>query len=130
MENGRYSASPGDGKYLKRKIGAKSERGGALSDPSKTQCASCWRKALLAWNLTGSVRARNRRRDPRCAAMRTISGWRPLRHGLPFRWMVTSTDASAERFRSLAVLRQVRSALDPGYAINRVRIARLRRCVQ
>jgi hypothetical protein len=42
---------------------------------------------------------------------------------LPFRWMVTVEDRKRGAISLVAVLRQVREALDPGYAANRVRIA-------
>jgi hypothetical protein len=42
---------------------------------------------------------------------------------LPFRWMVTVDGRKRGAISLVAVLRQVREALDPGYASNRVRIA-------
>ena len=40
-----------------------------------------------------------------------------------FRWMVTVDGRKRGAISLVAVLRQVREALDPGYAANRVRIA-------
>ena len=40
-----------------------------------------------------------------------------------FRWMVTVDGRKRGAVSLVAVLRQVREALDPGYAANRVRIA-------
>jgi hypothetical protein len=40
-----------------------------------------------------------------------------------FRWMVTVDGRQRGAISLVAVLRQVREALDPGYAANRVRIA-------
>ena len=45
--------------------------------------------------------------------------------GLPFRWMVAVNGRKRGAISLVAVLRQVRSALDPDYAMNRVRIAEL-----
>jgi hypothetical protein len=42
---------------------------------------------------------------------------------LPFRWTVTVDGRKRGAISLVAVLRQVREALDPGYAANRVRIA-------
>jgi len=42
---------------------------------------------------------------------------------LPFRWMVSVDDRKRGAISLLGVLRQVRAALDPGYAANRVRVA-------
>ena len=42
---------------------------------------------------------------------------------LMFRWMVTVDGRKRGAISLVAVLRQVREALDPGYAANRVRIA-------
>ena len=42
---------------------------------------------------------------------------------LPFRWLVTVDGRARPAISVIAVLRQVRLALDPGYAKTRVRIA-------
>jgi hypothetical protein len=43
--------------------------------------------------------------------------------GAPFRWTVTAAGRRRAAVSLVAVLRQVRGALDPGYVANRVRIA-------
>ncbi len=48
---------------------------------------------------------------------------KPAPAGLPFRWLVTVDDRERPAISIVAVLRQVREALDPGYATRRVRIA-------
>jgi hypothetical protein len=47
----------------------------------------------------------------------------PAAPDLPFRWMVTIDDRRRGAVSTVAVLRQVRTALDPGYATLRARIA-------
>jgi hypothetical protein len=41
---------------------------------------------------------------------------------LPFRWLVTTDGRERPAISIVAVLRQVRDVLDPGYAMRRVRI--------
>ncbi len=48
----------------------------------------------------------------------------PAPPDLMFRWMVTVDGRKRGAISLVAVLRQVREALDPGYAANRVRVAR------
>jgi hypothetical protein len=79
-------------------------------------------ESLVAWRIAGSVR---RESD----SVITISGTRkeirvePAAPGLVFRWMVTIDDRKRGAISLVGVLRQVREALDPGYAANRVRVA-------
>ena len=47
----------------------------------------------------------------------------PAPPDLMFRWMVTVDGRKRGAISLVAVLRQVREALDPGYAANRVRVA-------
>jgi hypothetical protein len=47
----------------------------------------------------------------------------PAPSELPFRWLVTVDGRQRPALSVVAVLRQVREALDPGYATQRVRIA-------
>ncbi|MEA2949131.1 MAG: hypothetical protein QOI40_4461 [Alphaproteobacteria bacterium] len=42
---------------------------------------------------------------------------------VPFRWMVTVDGRKRGAISLVAVLRQIRAALDPGYAKNKVRVA-------
>jgi hypothetical protein len=77
-------------------------------------------QSLVAWRVPGSVRAADgalviegTRREIRIAR---------APHEM-FRWMVTIDGRARGAISLVAVLRQVREALDPGYAANRVRIA-------
>ena len=79
-------------------------------------------QSLVAWRLAGSVERASdgalviggNRKDVRID--------RAPRH-LVFRWMVTVDGHKRGAISLVAVLRQLREALDPGYAANRVRIA-------
>jgi hypothetical protein len=79
-------------------------------------------QSLLAWRTIGEVR-----RASGDAIL--VSGERceilvkPAPAGLPFRWLVTVDDRERPAISIVAVLRQVREALDPGFATRRVRIA-------
>jgi hypothetical protein len=79
-------------------------------------------QSLTAWRVAGSVE----REDDGALVIggngRNIRIDRALPH-LMFRWMVTVDGRQRPAISLLAVLRQVREALDPGYAANRVRIA-------
>jgi hypothetical protein len=81
-------------------------------------------QSLLAWDLIGRVQIENDH-----AILITCNATRiriePSPPGLPFRWMVTINGRKRGAISLAAVLRQVRAALDHGYAINRVRIAPL-----
>jgi hypothetical protein len=79
-------------------------------------------QSLAAWRLAGSVAragdgalvigaARNDIRIDRAPPQ------------LMFRWMVTVDGRTRGAMSLTGVLRQVREALDPGYAANRVRVA-------
>ena len=79
-------------------------------------------QSLLAWRVAGSVA---RASD---GALMIGGNGRDIRIGrapphLMFRWMVTVDGRQRPAISLLAVLRQVREALDPLYAANRVRIA-------
>jgi hypothetical protein len=79
-------------------------------------------QSLLAWRLIGSVHSTSdgailvscQEHNIRIEA--TASG-------LPFRWNVTVDNRSRPAISVVAVLRQVRAALDPGYPMTRARIA-------
>jgi hypothetical protein len=81
-------------------------------------------QSLLAWGLIGSVR---RQGDGVIAVSCNATEIEvvPSPPGLPFRWMVTVNGRRRGAISLVAVLRQMRGALDPGYAINKVRIAAL-----
>jgi hypothetical protein len=78
-------------------------------------------QSLLAWRIAGEAR--------RAGATVLVSGEareiciKPAPPGLPFRWLVTIDDRERPAISIVAVLRQVREALEPGYAARRVRIA-------
>ena len=81
-------------------------------------------QSLAAWELSGRVCAQS---DGAilvsCREMEIrIEAAAP---GLPFRWMLCVDGRKRGAISLAAVLRQVRGALDPGYAITRVRIAAL-----
>ena len=79
-------------------------------------------QSLLAWHLHGSVSAESdgavvvRCRDCVIRIERAPPD-------LPFRWHVTADGRKRVALSLVAVLRQVREALDPGYATMRPRIA-------
>jgi hypothetical protein len=79
-------------------------------------------QSLVAWRLVGSVR---RAGDGSvlisCNAV-DISVVPAPSNG-PFRWLVTVAGRRRPAISLVAVLRQVRAALDPGYARNNVRVA-------
>jgi hypothetical protein len=79
-------------------------------------------QSLVAWRVTGSVA---RASD---GALVIGGNGKDIRidRAPPrsmFRWMVTIDGRRRGAISLVAVLRQVREALDPGYAANRVRIA-------
>jgi hypothetical protein len=79
-------------------------------------------QSLLAWRLPGEARRAS-------GGAILVSGKhreiliKQAPAGLPFRWLVTVEDRERPAISIVAVLRQVREALDPGYATRRVRIA-------
>jgi hypothetical protein len=80
-----------------------------------TQC-------LVAWRLTGSVR------DTSDGAILVSCDEHEIRiepapPDLPFRWMVIADDRRRSAVSLVAVLRQVRTTLDPGYPTMRARVA-------
>ena len=77
-------------------------------------------QSLAAWRVAGDVRASED------VVVRTADREICIRRaepGLPFRWMVSVNGRERPALSLVTVLRQVRGALDPGYAMNRVRIA-------
>jgi hypothetical protein len=79
-------------------------------------------QSLLAWRVTGSV---ERESDGALVIVGTCRAIRiePAPPDAIFRWMVTADGRKRGAISLVAVLRQVREALDPGYAANRVRVA-------
>lgn len=78
-------------------------------------------RSLLAWRLIG--RARRVTEGTEIVALGRAVTVTRAPAGIPFRWMVTVDGRSRPAVSVIAVLRQVRHALDPGYASSRVRIA-------
>jgi len=79
-------------------------------------------QSLLAWRLTGEVC------DTGDGAVLVSCenldiGIEQAPPGVPFRWVVTIDGRRRTAISLIAVLRQVRTALDPGYATMRVRVA-------
>jgi hypothetical protein len=79
-------------------------------------------QSLIAWRLTGSVR---RTGDGAILISCNTKEIRiqPAPPDTPFRWMVIIGDRRRGAISLVAVLRQVRATLDPGYATMRARIA-------
>ena len=79
-------------------------------------------QSLFAWHLSGSVA-----RNDDDAILITCNGIdisvERAPPDLPFRWMVTAAGRKRGALSLPAVLRQVRAALDPGYARNKVRVS-------
>ena len=79
-------------------------------------------QSLAAWRVVGSVERASDGALVIAGAREDIRIDRAPPH-LPFRWMVTVDGRKRGAISLVAVLRQVREALDPGYAANRLRIA-------
>ena len=78
-------------------------------------------ESLAAWGVAGDV---SRQGDViAISGAQTQRANRAGRAGSMFRWMVTVDGRKRAAISLVAVLRQVREALDPGYATNRVRVA-------
>lgn len=79
-------------------------------------------QSLPAWGLAGGVQV-----TPDGAILITCDAHEiriePASSDVPFRWMVTIDNRRRGAISIVAVLRQVRSALDPGYAGSRALIA-------
>ena len=79
-------------------------------------------QSLAAWRVAGSVARAVDGALVIAGARKAIRIERAPPH-LPFRWTVTVDGRKRGAISLVAILRQVREALDPGYAANRVRIA-------
>jgi hypothetical protein len=81
-------------------------------------------QSLVAWRLIGSVRGMS---DG--AILVSCQGHdiriEPVPSDLPFRWMVIVDSRRRPAISIVAVLRMVRTALDPGYETMRARLAPL-----
>jgi hypothetical protein len=79
-------------------------------------------QSLVAWGLNGSVRSTSDGAILVSCRERNIR-IEPAPPDAPFRWIVIVDSRRRAATSLVAVLRQVRAALDPGYATMRVRIA-------
>jgi hypothetical protein len=78
-------------------------------------------QSLAAWRVDGSVQRSHDSAIVICGTRKDIR-IDPATSEM-FRWMVTIDGRKRGAISLVAVLRQVREALDPGYAANRVRVA-------
>ncbi len=94
-----------------------------MTEASKDPVCELLAQSLVAWRIAGSVQRTGG------GAILLRGGSRevciePAPKNLPFRWMVSVDGRKRGAISLLAVLRQVRAAVDPGYTPNnRVRIA-------
>jgi hypothetical protein len=79
-------------------------------------------QSLAAWQVAGSVKRASDGALVIGGNRKAIRIDRAPPHSM-FRWMVTVDGRKRGAISLVAVLRQVREALDPGYAATRVRIA-------
>ena len=79
-------------------------------------------QSLVAWRVAGSVRREGDGAIVICANRKNIRVDR-VPDDLMFRWVVTVDGRKRGAISLVAVLRQVREALDPGYRANCVRFA-------
>jgi hypothetical protein len=89
---------------------------------SHTQLHALLTQSLLAWRLAGAVS------DTSDGAVLVTCREQQIRiepapPGLPFRWIVVLGGRRRTGVSLVSVLRQVRGALEPGYAAMRARIA-------
>jgi hypothetical protein len=78
-------------------------------------------QSLAAWRVAGDVQRSHDGAIVICGARKDIR-IDPAPSEM-FRWMVTIDGRKRGAISLVVVLRQVREALDPGYAANRVRVA-------
>jgi hypothetical protein len=79
-------------------------------------------QSLVAWRVAGNVERASDGALVIGADRKDLRIERAPPH-VPFRWTVTVDGRTRGAISLVAVLRQVREALDPGYVANRVRIA-------
>ena len=79
-------------------------------------------QSLAAWRVVGSIRSETDGVIVICGSHKDIQIARAP-DDLMFRWIVTIEGRKRGAISLVAVLRQVREALDPGYAASRVRVA-------
>ena len=79
-------------------------------------------QSLAAWRVVASVRSEADGVIVICGSHKDIRIARAP-DDLMFRWIVTVKGRKRGAISLVAVLRQVREALDPGYAASRIRVA-------
>jgi hypothetical protein len=79
-------------------------------------------QSLVAWRVAGTVERASHGALVIGGTRKDIRIDRAPSH-LMFRWMITVDGRTRGAISLVAVLRQVREALDPGYAVNRLRVA-------
>jgi hypothetical protein len=79
-------------------------------------------QSLAAWRVAGSIRSEADGVIVICGSHKDIRIARAP-DDLMFRWIVAVEGRKRGAISLVAVLRQVREALDPGYASSRVRVA-------
>jgi hypothetical protein len=79
-------------------------------------------QSIVAWRVVGSIRSEADGVIVICGSHKDIRIVRAP-DDLMFRWIVTIEGRKRGAISLVAVLRQVREALDPGYAASRVRVA-------
>ena len=90
-----------------------------MTAPSSELLCELLKQSLLAWQIAGEACLMD-------GGAILVSGERrrilvkPAPADLPFRWLVAVDDRERPAISIVAVLRQVREALDPGYATRRV----------
>jgi hypothetical protein len=93
-----------------------------LSAASKDTVCELLAQSLVAWRLSGSVR-RTGDGSILVSCNAIDIGVVPAPPDGPFRWIVAVAGRKRPAISLVAVLRQVRETLDPGYARNKVRVA-------
>jgi hypothetical protein len=78
-------------------------------------------QSLVAWRLTGDVGAADDGAILVCCGQHRIRV-EPASADVPFRWMVTIGDRRRGAISLVAVLRQIRATLEPGYASVRAQV--------
>ena len=97
-------------------------RGGPLNPIPNDLAHELLAQSLVAWRVAGSVRREGDGAIVICANRKHIRIDRAPDDTM-FRWVVTVVGRKRGAISLVAVLRQVREALDPGYRANRVRVA-------
>ena len=92
-----------------------------MREPSKDPIGELLAQSLVAWGVAGSVERTSDGTFRIHAGTSEISVER-TGDDFPFRWMVGVEDRRRGAVSILALLRQVRAALDPGFAAKRVRV--------